>query len=374
MKLIDLNAQYAALKKEIDAAVAGVLESCRFVEGDEIARLEAALAHYIGRGHCMSCGSGTDALQLAYMVYGVGPGDAVFCPDVTFVASVEPACLLGAAPVFCDVTADTRCLSPEGLERQVKAVLAEGRLRPRVVVAVHLLGNPADMNAISAVCKKYGLVLIEDSAQGTGASYKGKMCGSFGDISVTSFFPSKPLGCYGDGGAIFTDDAGTASLVRSLGRHGSGLGGKYDNVRIGINSRLDSVQAAVLLVKLRALCEYELDARRDVASWYDEALHGRFAVPVVREGCVSNYAQYALLAKDANERDLAADRLKAAGIPSAVYYPTPLHRLPVFAGLPVYGEAFDNSRHYCERTLSLPMHPYLDRQAALRVCDVLMNV
>ena len=243
MEFIDLKAQYRALQSEIDENLRRILEGAHFIGGAEVTEFEEKLAAYVGRKHCITCGNGTDALQLAYLAYGVGPGDAVFCPDMTFIASVEPACMHGASPVFCDIEPDTYNLDPISLEAHIKAVLAEGRLRPRAVVAVDFLGNPAKYDKIGAICKQYGLLLIEDAAQGTGASYHGKKCGSFGDITTTSFFPSKPLGCYGDGGAVFTDDDEIAALVRSYKVHGKGPKGKYDNVRIGLNSRLFPVYA-----------------------------------------------------------------------------------------------------------------------------------
>lgn len=359
MQFIDLKAQYKALKTEIDANIRGVLDSAQFIGGSYVKELEKQLAAFVGRNHCVTCGNGTDALQLAYMIAGVGKGDAVFCPDMTFISSTEPAKMFGAASVFCDILPDTYCLDPESLERQIKAVLAEGRLNPKAVVAVDILGNPCDYDAIAPICEKYGLTLIEDAAQGFGGSYKGKRACSFGAIAITSFFPAKPLGCYGDGGAIFTDDDEMDALLRSLCVHGKGPGGKYDNVRVGMNSRLDNLQAAVLLPKLKALADYELDARQAVAGRYNAAFAGKLVTPFVAEGCVSVWAQYALLAEDTAQRDKIVAHLTEKGIPNMVYYPTPQHALPVFREEPTYGEAFRNANDYCARTFSLPMHPYL---------------
>lgn len=360
MKLIDLHLQYAALKGEIDANIRSVLDSAQFIGGPFVSSLEEQLTAFTGRKHCITCANGTDALQVSYMALGVGPGDAVFCPDFTFVASTEAAKLLGAASVFCDIDPHTYCLSPESLERQIKAVLAEGRLMPRAVVAVDILGNPCNYGAIYSICEKYGLSLVEDAAQGFGASYQGKRCCSFGKIATTSFFPAKPLGCYGDGGAIFTDDDKLAHLCRSLCVHGKGPGGKYDNVRVGVNSRLDAIQAAVLIPKLKALAEYEMEARQTVARRYNAAFAGTFVTPFVAEGCVSAYAQYALLARDREQRDRIIASLDQSGIPNMVYYPTPQHALPVFRDEPCYGEAFSTANDYCARTFSVPMHPYLE--------------
>lgn len=373
MEFIDLKAQYRALKPEIDANIQAVLDAGQFIGGPYVKELERQLAEYVGRKHCISCGNGTDALQAAYMALGVGEGDAVFCPDCTFIASVEPANMLGATPVFCDVSIDSYNLAPESLERQIQAVLSEGKLKPRVVVAVDFLGNPCDYDAIAAICDKYGLTLLEDAAQSMGASYKGKMCCSFGTISTTSFFPAKTLGCYGDGGAIFTDDDALADLLRSICVHGKGPGGKYDNVRVGMNSRLDAMQAAVLLPKLKALDTYEIDARQTVARRYNEAFAGRFVTPFVAEGCVSAWAQYALLAKDTAQRDAIVAYLKEAGIPNMIYYPTPQHALPVFRDEPHYGETFHNADDYCARTFSLPMHPYLEEAEQRKVIDAVLE-
>lgn len=373
MEFIDLKAQYRALKPEIDANIQAAINAAQFIGGSYVKELEEKLAAFTGRKHCISCANGTEALQLIFMAYGVGKGDAVFCPDVTFIASVEPACMLGATPVFCDITADTYNLCPESLERQIQAVLAEGKLKPKMVVAVDFLGNPADFAAIAAVCEKYGLPLLEDAAQGFAASYHGKKCCAHGDIAATSFFPAKPLGCYGDGGAVFTDDDAMNALIRSLCVHGKGPGGKYDNVRVGLNSRLDNLQAAVLLPKLKALGDYEMDARQAVAGRYDAAFAGKFVTPFVAEDCVSSYAQYALLAADRARRDRILARLTEKRIPNMIYYPTPQHALPVFQGAPLYGETFPNAVSYCARTFSLPMHPYLEEPEQDEVIEAVLE-
>ena len=373
MEFIDLKAQYRALKPEIDANIQNVLDSAQFIGGSYVKELEETLAAYVGRKHCVSCASGTDALQLAFMAYGVGKGDAVFCPDVTFIASVEPACMLGATPVFCDITADTYNLCPDSLERQIRAVLAEGKLTPKMVVAVDFLGNPADFAAISAVCEKYGLILLEDAAQGFGASYEGKRCCAFGDIATTSFFPAKPLGCYGDGGAVFTDDDEMDTLLHSYCVHGKGPGGKYDNVRVGLNSRLDNLQAAVLLPKLKALRDYEMKDRQAVAGRYDAAFSGKLVTPFVAEGSISSYAQYALLARNREQRDKIIANLTEKKIPSMIYYPTPQHALPVFRDEPAYVEVFRNADDYCARTFSLPMSAYLTEEDQYKVIQAVLE-
>ncbi len=372
MQFIDLKAQYAVLKDKIDEKIEAVLSAGQYIGGPEVRELEEKLAEFVGRRHCITCANGTDALQIAYMLYGVGRNDAVFCSDITFVSSTEASKLFGATSVFCDIDPRTYNIDPSSLERQIKAVIAEGKLTPRAVVAVDILGNPCDYDAIVPICEKYGLILIEDAAQSFGASYKGKRCCSFGDISTTSFFPAKPLGCYGDGGAIFTDDDELAAVCRSICVHGKGPKGKYDNIRVGLNSRLDTLQAAVLLPKLDALRDYEIDGRQTAASRYNDALGQALVTPFVDEGCVSVYAQYAVLARDTEQRDRIAAHLKECGIPSMIYYPTPQHALPVFSREPHYGETFANANDYCARTLSLPMHPYLDEETQRTVTDAVL--
>jgi len=373
VQFIDLHAQYTALKTEIDANIQSVLDTAQFIGGPFVAELEAQFAVFTGRKHCITCANGTDALQLAYMALEVGPDDAVFCPDITFVASVEPAKMLGATPVFCDIDANTYNLSSESLERQIQAVLAEGRLIPKAVVAVDILGNPCDYDAIVPICEKNGLTLIEDAAQSFGASYKGIRTCAFGHIAVTSFFPAKPLGCYGDGGAVFTDDDEAAKLIRSLCVHGKGPGGKYDNIRVGVNSRLDAIQAAVLLPKLKALENYELDARQAVARRYSAAFAGKLVTPFVAEDCVSAWAQYALLAEDTAQRDKIVAHLTEKGIPNMIYYPTPQHALPVFKDEPTYGEVFRKANDYCARTFSLPMYPYLTETEQNKMIEAVLE-
>ena len=360
MQFIDLKAQYHALKGEIDANIQKVLDHGQFIMGSEVAQLEAELAEFTGVRHCIACANGTDALQMLFMAYNIEQGDAVFCPDITFIASVEPACMLGATPVFCDITADTYNLCPVSLERQIQAVVAEGKLKPKAVVAVDFLGNPADYDAIEAICKKYSLTLIVDAAQSFGALYHGRSTCAIGDCATTSFFPAKPLGCYGDGGAVFTNDDKLAELCKSIRVHGKGDKGKYSNVRIGLNSRLDTIQAAILLPKLKALKTYERDARQKVAQRYNAAFESSFTTPYIAPDCLSVYAQYALLAQDSTTRDAVLAHLNEKKIPNMVYYPIPQHALPVFADVPSYQETFLNAMDYCDRTFSLPMHPYLE--------------
>lgn len=372
MQFIDIQAQYAVLKEKMDAAIHAVLEHGQFIMGPEVAALEEEIGEYLNVKHVITCANGTDALQLLYMSYGIGQGDAVFCPDITFVATVEPACMLGAVPVFCDVETQSFNICPSSLERQVQAVIREGKYRPRAIIAVDFLGNPADYDALQVIAEKYNILLIEDAAQSFGGEYKGKKCGAFGASAASSFFPAKPLGCYGDGGAVITNDDTIADICRSLRFHGKGAS-KYENIRIGMNSRLDTIQAAVLRVKLKALKEFEMDRRQETAARYDDALGERFQLLNVGEGSLSAYAQYAFLARDTKERDIIAARLTEKSIPSMVYYPYPQHTLEVFKNAPTYGEKFAASNDYCARTLSIPMHPYLDKDTQDTIISAVMG-
>jgi dTDP-4-amino-4,6-dideoxygalactose transaminase len=360
MRFIDLNSQYLALKSEIDPGIQRVLDHGQFILGPEVRELEEKLRIYVGRRHCLTCANGTEALQLVFMALGLGPGDAVFGPDVTFIATLEAAALLGAAPVLVDIDPRTYNIDPAALDRQIEAVKAEGRYRPRAVVAVDFLGNPADYEALENVCRRQRLELIEDAAQSFGAEYAGRKCGAFGRLAATSFFPAKPLGCYGDGGAVFTDDDTLYEILTSLRVHGQGPGGKYQNIRLGLNSRLDTLQAAILLPKLKALADYETEARQKVAARYDAAFAGHFVTPFTAAKTRSIYAQYALLAENRAARDQVVAALKQAAIPTMIYYPAPQHELPVYKDLPTYGETFPGAGDYCNRTFSLPMHPYLE--------------
>lgn len=373
MQFIDLKAQYQALREPIHAGIQAVLEHGQFIMGPQVKELEQKLASHVGVKHCISCANGTDALQMLYMAYGIGRGDAVFCPDITFIASVEPAYMLGARPVFCDVLPGSYNLCPASLERQIRAVLSEGKYTPKAVVVIDFLGNPADYAPLQEICTRYGLVLIEDAAQSYGASRAGRMCCSFGDAAITSFFPAKPLGCYGDGGAIFTNDDTLAATCETIRIHGKGPKGKYDNVRIGVNSRLDTLQAAILLPKLEALKQHEVDDRQRVAKRYDDAFAAAFMPLTVASDAISVYAQYALLAKDSAQRDAVIGYLSDKQIPNMVYYPTPQHCLPVFCELHQYGETFAQANDYCARTFSIPMHPYLGEAEQQSIIDAVLE-
>ena len=383
MEFRDLKKQYQVLRDEMDRAVLDAMASGAYIMGPQVRELEQQLAEYMGVKHCLTCANGTDALTLALKAWGIGPGDAVFVPDFTFFSSAEVVPLEGATPVFVDVCEETFNIDAADLERAVKEVLAEGRLRPRVVVAVDLFGLPADYQAVRAVADRYGLLVLEDGAQGFGGTIGGKRACSFGDIATTSFFPAKPLGCYGDGGAVFTDNDEWAALINSYRVHGKGTF-KYDNVRIGLNSRLDTVQAAVLQVKLKAFVEYELDDINVAAEKYTERLKDIVATPVIPAGFSSSWAQYTIKLKDAAQRDALQAALKAEGIPSMVYYPKPLHLQTAFAQTPdqVGGDGRDvipgSTGNLCpvatslsSRVLSLPLHPYITEVQIDTVCNAI---
>ena len=330
----------------------------------------------MGVKHCITCGNGTDALTMAMMAWGIGEGDAVFVPDFTFFSSGEIVSHAGATPVFVDVDMDIFNISIEALERAVGKVIAEGKLAPKAVVAVDLFGLPADFSGVRKVADKYGLKVLEDGAQGFGGNIAGKRACSFGDISTTSFFPAKPLGCYGDGGAVFTDDDEIADILESIRVHGKG-DIKYDNVRIGLNSRLDTIQAAILSIKLKAFEQYELIDVNKVAEKYTKGLSqlkGKVKTPVIPEDFYSSWAQYTIQLEDRSTRDKLQSELKAAEIPSMVYYPKPMHRQEAFAGYDYDDADFPNTVKLCDTVLSLPMHPYLKDEDIEAVVDVIKTV
>lgn len=372
MEFIDLKRQYAALKVGIDGRIAKVLKDAAFIGGREVKELAAELAAYCGTKYCLTCGNGTDALTLALRCFNVKAGDAVFVPDFTFFASAETPALEGAECVFVDVEERTFNLDAKKLRAAIEKVIAEKRLTPKCIIAVDLFGQPANYPEIRKVADEFGLPIIEDGAQGFGGVIAGKRACSFGDISTTSFFPAKPVGCYGDGGAVFTDNEDYYKLMCSLAVHGKG-DYKYDNVRIGYNSRLDTIQAAVLLEKLKAFKEYELEARNKVAAKYTELLKDKFVTPLVPEGFISSWAQYTLTLKDGEERERVQAALKEKGVPTMVYYPIPMHRQKAFETLPSDGEALAVSSALTDRVLSIPMHPYLTDEEIEYVCSVLRD-
>lgn len=372
MEFRDLKKQYQLHKSQIDSAIQDVLLSSHFIGGEQVKQLEGKLADYAGVKHCITCANGTDALQLALMAWEIGEGDAVFVPDFTFFSSGEVVPLVGATPVFVDVDADTYNISCESLQNAVEYVIHHTKLRPRVIVAVDLFGQPADYRAIRKVANRYNLLVLEDAAQGFGGMLDERLACSFGDISTTSFFPAKPLGCYGDGGAIFTDDDAWAEKLRSLCVHGKG-GDKYDNVRIGMNSRLDTIQAAVLIQKL-GFFEEEIAACNRVAEQYSEQLHDVVKTPVILDNMRSSWAQYTICLTDAEERDKVMEQLRADGIPSAVYYRKPMHEQQAFAGKSAEDVSCAQAESICERCLSLPMHPYMKEEQVQAVCESIKKV
>jgi dTDP-4-amino-4,6-dideoxygalactose transaminase len=361
---IDIAAQRRRLGNSVDQAVARVLAHCQFINGPEVAELEAALAAFCGARHVVTCASGTDALLMVLMAKGVGQGDAVLCPSFTFCATGEAVALTGATPVFVDVDDATFNIDVASLRRGIATARRLG-LKPRGIIAVDLFGQSADYDAICAVAEADGLFVLDDAAQSFGASYKGRRLGGFGVITATSFFPAKPLGCYGDGGAIFTDDAGFAETLRSIRVHGQGLD-KYDNVRIGLTARLDTVQAAVLLEKLKIFDE-EIAARNEAAARYANGLGNAVTVPRLAGATTSVWAQYTIRLPDGADRGEFASALKAQGIPTAIYYPKSMHQQAAYRDFPVA----DGGLPVCERlscdVISLPMHAYLDQPTQDRI-------
>lgn len=373
MQFRDLGAQYKALKPEIDAGIQAVIDSNAFILGKPVTELEIKLAAYVGRKYCVACANGTEALQLALMAWDIGPGDAVFTSDFTYFASAGCASIIGATPVLVDIDLATFNISPEALETEIKRVIAEGKLKPKAIIPVDLFGLPADYTKILPIADKYGLKVLEDAAQGFGGRINDKIACSFGDISATSFFPAKPLGCYGDGGAIFTDDVAIDARLRSLRAGGKSPTDKYDNREIGMNSRLDTLQAAILLPKFKAFVDYEMEAVNRVAKWYDERLKARFVIPTIPEGYLSSWAQYTILLDNREERDAMQKHLKENGIPSMVYYPRGLHQQAAYKWMGLTDEPYQNTIEATNRVLSVPMHPYLTEDVVDWICKVLLE-
>lgn len=360
MEFRDLKMQYKQHKEAIDGAIQKVLTDANYISGQQVRILEKQLAEYVGVKHCITCANGTDALQLALMNWNVGRDDAVFVPDFTFFSSGEVVPLVGATPFFVDIDERTYNISPIALEKMIQHVLENTNYVPKVVVAVNLFGQPADYDSIRAIAEKYHMFILEDSAQGFGGSIRGQKACSFGDIATTSFFPAKPLGCYGDGGAIFTDNDEWAEKLRSLCVHGKGSD-KYDNVRIGMNSRLDTLQAAVLSEKLKFFDE-EIEKCDQVADKYTEILKNVVRTPVVLKGYKSSWAQYTIVSQNSEERERFINELKKKDIPTAIYYRKPMHLQTAFGRAEEYAETFHNTDAICQTCFSLPMHPYLEEK------------
>jgi dTDP-4-amino-4,6-dideoxygalactose transaminase len=361
---IDIGAQRRRLGKSVDEAVSRVLAHCQFINGPEVARLEAELAAFSGAKHVVTCASGTDALLMVLMAKEVGRGDAVLCPSFTFCATGEAVALTGATPVFVDVDEATFNMDAGSLKRGIATAKRSG-LKPRAVIPVDLFGQSADHDAIAEIAEAEGLFVLDDAAQAFGASYKGRRLGTSGLATATSFFPAKPLGCFGDGGAIFTDDADLAATLRSVRVHGQGSD-KYDNVRLGLTGRLDTVQAAILLEKLK-IFEDEIAARNLVAERYARGLGNVVTVPRLAAGCTSVWAQYTIRLPEACDRDGFAAALKAQGIPTAIYYPRSMHQQTAYRDFPVADGGLPASERLSGDVISLPMHAYLDEATQERV-------
>ena len=367
---IDVVAQRRRLGTRIDEAITRVTEHCQFILGPEVRELEAELARFCGARHAVSCASGTDALVLVLMAKGIGPGDAVICPSFTFCATAEVVALLGATPVFADVDETTFNIDPASFERAIAKAKRLG-LKPKAVIPVDLFGLPADHAALAALAGTEDLFILDDAAQAFGAAYKGREIGTFGHATATSFFPAKPLGCYGDGGAVLTDDDELVELIKSLRVHGYSNSDKYDNVRIGLTGRLDTIQAAVLIEKLKIFRD-EIAARNTAAERYNNALGNVAIVPRVPDGYTSVWAQYTIRL-EAGRRDGLAAALKAEGIPTAIYYPKPLHRQTAYQHFPYADGGLAVSDRLAHEVISLPMHAYLDEPTQDRIIDAVQR-
>lgn len=369
MPFIDLAAQQSRIRPQLDVAIGRVLDQGNYIMGPEVKQLEDQLAAFCGAKHALACANGTDALSLALMALGIKAGDAVLVPSFTFAATAEVVPFIGATPIFVDVLPDTFNMDVESLKRGIQEA-RKLRLTPKCVIPVDLFGLAADYDAIVPVARENGMTIIDDAAQGFGANYHGRIVGSIGDITTTSFFPAKPLGCYGDGGAIFTNDDELAALIDSYRIHGKGSH-KYDNERIGMNSRLDTLQAVILIEKLAIFAD-EIEERQNVASRYSDGLARRYGVPFVPEGLKSTWAQYTIKAKSEAERTEMQNKAKDAGIPTAIYYPIPLHAQTAFRSYPRDPNGLPVSDDLAKRVISLPMHPYLGAQVQEKVIEAIV--
>lgn len=372
MQFRDLKAQYEKYKTEIDQAINQVITNTDFISGSEVKRLEKRLAEYVGVKHCITCANGTDALFLVLKAWNIGVGDAVFVPNFTFFATAEVVSQVGATPIFVDVDPNTFNIDPNHLDQMIEKTLYQGKLKPKVIIPVDLFGLLADYKEIDKVAKKYNLLILEDAAQGFGAEYKNERACSYGEAATTSFFPAKPLGCYGDGGAIFTNDDQLNLLLRSLIVHGKGLD-KYDNIRIGQNSRLDTLQAAILNVKLDAFIKHELDDVNQVYKWYNQELTDFVKVPMIPEGNKSSFAQYTIKLETEELRNGLRDYLQQHGIPSMLYYAKTMHQQIAYKELNVHDFEYPISIKLCQTVLSLPMHPYMTQEEVHSISSKVIN-
>lgn len=371
MQFRDLKRQYQALKADIDAAVLDAMASGAYIMGPQVKELEQQLVDYVGSRHCVTCANGTDAMTLALKAWGIKEGDAVFVPDFTFFSTPEVVSREGATPVFVDVDCATFNIDPADLENKIEATIKKSELTPKVIIAVDLFGLPANYPAIRRIADNYGLLILEDGAQGFGGSLNGKRNCSFGDISTTSFFPGKPFGCYGDGGACFTDRDEWATLMDSYRMHGKGSS-KYENVRIGMNSRLDTIQASILQVKLKVFAG-ELAAVNKAAAEYTARLTDIVKTPVVPAHFLSSWAQYTIKLKNKTERDGLHAYLNEQGIPSMVYYPVPMHRQEAYMRHNQYDSSFQVTEKLCDTVLSLPIHAYISLEEINEVSSAISN-
>lgn len=372
MEFIDLKEQYKRLKDKIDNNIQNVLNNANYIMGTEVKELEKQLADYTGRKYCATCANGTDALTIAMKVLDICENDAVFVPSFTFYSTAEVVSLEGATPIFVDVDERTFNIDVKKLEKTIKKVIEEGKLKPKAIIPVDLFGQTANFEEILKIAQKYNLKVIEDSAQGFGGSINGKKACSFGDISTTSFFPAKPLGCYGDGGAIFTDDEEIYNKILSIRVHGKGSY-KYDNIRVGLNSRLDTIQAAILLPKLEAFKEYELENRNKFAKMYTEKLKEVVKTPVVPEGYESSWAQYTIILESEEERNFVQAKLKEKEIPTMIYYPIPLHKQIVYKDYNFNVDDLKVSEELTKKVLSLPMHPYMTNEQVDSISEQIIS-
>jgi len=369
MDFIDLKTQQARISEQVNAAIAAVLAHGQYILGPEVTQFEQDLAVFGKAEHVLSCASGTDALVLPLMAMDIGPGDAVFCPSFTFAATAEAVALRGAVPVFVDIDRRTYNMAPTSLQTAIDGVIAKGELTPKAVIAVDLFGQPADYPALAKITKAHGLKLIADTAQGFGCTLHGHQPLHWADISTTSFFPAKPLGCYGDGGAMLTNDGDLAEIIASLRNHGKGTD-KYDNVRIGLNSRLDSIQAGILIEKLK-IFEDEIKNRMLIAARYNERLKdGVLAVPALIEGGTSTWAQYTI---EVEGRDEFMAYMKSQNIPTASYYPRPVHLQSAYTHYPLAGNGLANTEDAMTKVVSLPMHAYLDEETQDRIVEAVLG-
>ncbi|WP_426351205.1 DegT/DnrJ/EryC1/StrS family aminotransferase [Alloiococcus sp. CFN-8] len=368
MEFKGIKAQYLAIKDRLAPRLQKILEEGSFIQGQEVLELERALAEYIGVNHCITCGNGTDALTLVLSAYGIGPGDCIFVPDFTFFATAEAPAKLGAEIIFVDVDPETFNISPRSLEEAIIRVLKGGSLKPKAIISVDLFGLPADYSSLEPLAEKYELLLLEDGAQGFGSTLCNRPALSFGSAATTSFFPTKPLGCYGDGGAIFTRDSALAEELYSIRAHGQGKN-KYDNVRLGYNSRLDTLQAAVLLTKLEALKEYELKTMEKMAQIYSKRLSSIVGTPKTPSSVASSWAQYTIKLKDAKERNGLKRYLQERDIPTMIYYEKPLQEQKAFCYLKALQEPCPTAKALGERVLSLPIHGYQTEKELDFICS-----